>query len=150
VAVEVDLECAVVLGDLAGADKRLAELDDTPVGHLSPFTRATAARFRARVDAARLSLADAASAESVDLSASIEASFRTAAQIFTEHDLTYRSAVVQGELAEWLDTQGRRDDAVDAAAGAIVTFTVLRVTPWLDRLGHLVAADVSDAAPASA
>ncbi|HET6817825.1 MAG TPA: adenylate/guanylate cyclase domain-containing protein [Mycobacteriales bacterium] len=130
-AVAIIADSALALGDVAIVDKLLAELDATPVGHLSPFLRAQMARFHARVDATRLAPDDLVGA------AAVEASFRTAAKILGEHQLVYYQAVVEGELAEWLGAQGRRDEAMTVAVPARDAFARLRVRSWQHRLAGL-------------
>ena len=85
--------------DLDKAEELLALPESLDPGELTPYFRASTARLRARVDAAR------GSHERVD------ERFRSAATLFREFGIVFYVAVTQLEHAEWLLSQQRVDDA---------------------------------------
>ena len=99
------LESALALGRLEKADELLAQIDAIPLGKRPPLMRGQAARFRARVGAAR-------GAEDV------EQGFKTAAAIFREHSLVFDLAVAELEHGEWLVREGRSEEAEPLLAEA--------------------------------
>ena len=116
------LDAALAAGDLDGTEQLVARIEALPPGHRPPFLRAQAARFRARLAAARGEHDQA------------EQGFKTAEQIFREHSLPFWLAVVQLEHAEWLAGQERETDAEPLLAEAREIFERLKAVPWLDRI----------------
>jgi tetratricopeptide (TPR) repeat protein len=116
------VEAALEVDDLDAADDLLSSVEARDPGQLTPFLQASAARLRARLEAAR------GAHESVD------SRFRSAAARYREFGLVFHSAVCALEHAEWLLGQGRPEDAEPLFAEASETFTRLRATPWLERL----------------
>jgi hypothetical protein len=89
--------------------------------------RAQAARFRARVAAARGEDAD------------VEQGFKTAAAILREHRVVFNLAVTELEYAEWLAATGRRADAEPLLQEARDIFDRLEAKPWINRAAALEA-----------
>jgi len=114
-------EAALSLGDLDRLDELLAWVDGLPRGHVPPFVRAHATRFRARKAAAE-GHPDAA-----------EAGLKSAAGAFREIGIPFWVAVTELELGEWLAGQDRLEEAEPLLAQARETFERLRARPWLER-----------------
>jgi class 3 adenylate cyclase/tetratricopeptide (TPR) repeat protein len=116
------LEATLELDDHAKADELLALADTLQHGQLTPSLEAHRARFHARLDTIR------GDHDQVDQN------YVSARTIFRRHGLVFYHAVTQLERAEWLDAQGRREDAQPLLADARETFEGLEATPWLERL----------------
>ena len=99
VALGEGLESALALGRFEMVEELLARIEAIPPGARPPSLRAQAARFRARLAAAR------------GEEARVEQSFKTAEAVFREHSLVFHMAVAELEHAEWLVAQGRAEDA---------------------------------------
>ncbi len=122
---------ALELGDLDAADAMLAMVRQARPGMVSPELRAHAARLNARLSALR------------DGHEGVEAGFETAVAAFRELGTPFEQGVSLCELAEWLDGQGRSDEAATVALEARTLFERLGARPWLDRIRPLLAATSS-------
>ena len=100
-------------------------MTDAAPGAVSPFMRAQAERFRARLDALR------GSDDRVDQR------FKTAAGLFREIGTPFYLACALLEHGEWLTANGRSDDARPLLDEAREIFERLRATPWLERVAKL-------------
>ena len=116
------LESALALGRFVMVEELLARIEAIPSGKRSPSLRAQAARFRARLAAAR------------GEQARVEQWFKTAEAVFREHGLVFHLAVTELEHAEWLVAQGRAEDAEPLLAEARQIFERLEAAPWLERV----------------
>jgi predicted ATPase/class 3 adenylate cyclase len=119
------VEAAFALGDLDKADELIGTIESLRAGAQPPFLRAQAARFRARLSAARGG------------SAGVEQQFKTAEQIFREYGIPLWLAFTQLERAEWLADQGRPNEAGPLAGEAREIFERLEATPWAERAALL-------------
>ena len=117
-AVAAALDC-----DLAAADEMLGVIEALLPGQLTPFLKANALRFRARLDAQR------------GLSDRVDERFAGAEATFRELSTPFWLAVTLVEHAEW--RHGRGDDVAQLIAEAREIFERLRATPWLERLARL-------------
>jgi class 3 adenylate cyclase/tetratricopeptide (TPR) repeat protein len=115
------LESALALGRFDKVDALLGQIEAIPPGKRPPFLRAQAARFRARLAAAR------------GEHDGVEQGFKTASAVFREHGLTFHLAVTELEYGEWLTAQGRAGEAESLLAEARETFERLEATPWIER-----------------
>jgi hypothetical protein len=70
----------------------------------------------------------------------VEAGFETAIATFRDLGMPFEQGVSLCELAEWLDGQGRPDEAATRAIEARTLFERLGARPWLERVGPLLAA----------
>jgi tetratricopeptide (TPR) repeat protein len=117
-------EAAFIMGDEAKVDELLGLLERTAPGDLTPFLRATGARFGAR--RAALSSNGAAAA-----------GFAAAADIFRQLEMPFDRALVLLEHAEWLAGENRAEETAALAAEAREIFERLRAVPYIDRLDLL-------------
>jgi class 3 adenylate cyclase/tetratricopeptide (TPR) repeat protein len=115
------LESALAVGALEKLEAALDEIEILRPGEQRPWLRAQAARFRARLAAAR------------GEHGSVEQGFKTAEQILREYGIPFWLAVVQLEHGEWLIEQGRRDETEPLVDEARETFERLEARPWLER-----------------
>jgi class 3 adenylate cyclase/tetratricopeptide (TPR) repeat protein len=115
------LESAFVLGRFETVEELLARIEAIPPGKQSPFLGALAARYKARLAAAR------------GQDDSVEQGFKTASAVFREHGLMYHLALTELEHGEWLVAQGRAEEAERLLAEAREIFERLEATPWLER-----------------
>jgi hypothetical protein len=113
------LECAFELGDSDRLEELLQIIEGLRPGERPPLLDAHAARLRAKL------AGDAPAAER---------GFRRAADIFRERELVFWLAVTQLELAEWLTSRDRPDEAQPLLAQARETFERLEAKPWLERV----------------
>jgi tetratricopeptide (TPR) repeat protein len=116
------LESAYTLGDLGRVEQLLESVETRRPGELRPSLRAQAARFRAKLAAAR------------DEVAAVESGFKTAASIFREFGIVFWLAVTLLEHGEWLVGQQRSADAEPLLAEAREIFERLEAAPWLERV----------------
>jgi class 3 adenylate cyclase/tetratricopeptide (TPR) repeat protein len=116
------LEGALEMDDHDNAADLLAIVDVLQPGELTPSLEAQRHRFHARLDSLRGNHVH------------FERHYRTAEAIFAEYDLAFHLAVTQLEHAEWLISQGRRDEAQPLLAHAGGTFERLEAEPWITRL----------------
>jgi tetratricopeptide (TPR) repeat protein len=119
------LESALALGRLGDVEDVIARIDAIPPGVRPPSLRAQAARFQARLRAARGEHATA------------EQGFKTAEAIFREHGFVFPLAVTQLEHGEWLVAQGRPEDAEALLREARETFERLQAAPYVARVDAL-------------
>ena len=119
---------ALELGELDAADAMLAIVRRARPGLVSSELRGHLARLDARLSAGRGNH-DA-----------VEAGFETAIATFRDLGMPFEQGVSLCELAEWLDGQGRPDEAATRAIEARTLFERLGARPWLDRVGPLLAA----------
>ena len=127
----IAVEAALALDDLAKAEELLAVVESLPLGRQPQFLRAQASRFRGRLAALRQDVAEA------------ERGFKGAAGLFREIAVPFFLAVVELEHAEWLSELGRRDESEPLLVEAREIFERLGATPWLERAGARVGAEVS-------
>ena len=120
-ALTTGIESALALGRFADVEEFLARIDAMPPGKRPPLLRAQAARYRARLGAAR--------GDDID----VEQGFKTAAAIFREHRLVFGLAASELEQAEWLVEQGRWPEAEPLLAEAREIFERLEATPYVQR-----------------
>jgi tetratricopeptide (TPR) repeat protein len=128
IALAEGLEAALALGRLEKVEELIARIEAFPLGKRPPILRAQAARFQARLAAARGRHGEA------------EQGFKTASAIFREHGLTVLLAVTELEHAEWLVDRARRSDAESLLTEAREIFERLEATPWLERCDALAPA----------
>ena len=119
------VEAALASDDDAAVERVLHRVSEHPRGLVSPYLRAEAARFEARL-AARRGDAEVALRQ-----------FTAAAEAFQEIGNGYRVARTQLDHAEWLASVGRADEASALAGLAAPVFERLRATPWAVRARKL-------------
>jgi hypothetical protein len=117
-------EAALELGDREQASKFAERVRTLTVGNSSPFNRAQAARFQAR-------LGVEGGEEHTD------AFFREAVGRFREIEVPFWVARTGLEYAEWLCVNGRARDAEGLIEEAVEVFTRLGATPWVERTKRL-------------
>jgi tetratricopeptide (TPR) repeat protein len=115
------VEAALELDDVDKAEELVGVFEGLPRGRLPDYLVAQAARFRAAL-AARRGDADEA-----------ERRFKSSIGRFREIATRFWVAVAELEYAEWLQAEGRDDDAAALLAEAREIFEALGATPWLDR-----------------
>jgi len=121
-AVVVAVEASLLLGDLSKAQTILDVFRSLPPGRRTPFHTAHAMRL-----GARLSIAGGEQA-------GVEDGFKGAAGLFREMAFPFWMAVTMLEHAEWLQGQGREDEATPSLTEAEGIFERLEARPWLERL----------------
>ena len=121
-ALVLAIEVALDLGDTAKAEELLGIVESSRPGLVTPYLRAHAARFAARLAAAR-----------GDHEA-VESGFVAAEEGFRAIGMPFDLAVALVEHAEWLVGQGRQAEAEPLAAEAREVFERLGAKPWLDRV----------------
>ena len=121
------VEAAFELHDLEAADAILALVHQASPGLVMPSLRAHAARLGARACALR---AD---------HDSVEAGFEAAVAQFRDLGMPFELGVTLLELAEWLDGEGRQEDAAAHGIESRSLFEQLGARPWLDRVERLLA-----------
>lgn len=114
-------EAATELGDLDRLESLLAVVADLGAGKKAPFLDAHAERFRARLAAARGEAEEG------------ENAFKAAAGLMREIGLPFWLAVTELEHAEWLDGQGRGEEAEALLGVSREIFADLEAAPWLER-----------------
>jgi class 3 adenylate cyclase/tetratricopeptide (TPR) repeat protein len=119
------LEASLALGRLDRAEQLLAEVEDLRPGEMTPFLRANAARFGARLAAAR------------GEETGVENGFKSGAGLFRELSAPFWLAMTLLEHGEWLAGRGRALEAEPLLAEARTTFERLGAAPWLDRLSRV-------------
>jgi tetratricopeptide (TPR) repeat protein len=119
-------EAAFALGDDAGVKDLLQEVQEMRTGQVTPYLRAQATRLEGRRAMGR---GEAEGAES---------GLKAAAGLFREIGMPFWLAVALLELGEWLQAQGRSEDAGPLLGEAQEIFERLKAGPWLERLGQLV------------
>jgi tetratricopeptide (TPR) repeat protein len=119
---------ALELGELDAAAAMLTMVRQARPGLVSPELHGHVARLDAHLSALRGN------------HDSVEAGFETAVAAFRELSAPFEQGVALCELAEWLEGQGRSDDAATTALEARTLFERLGARPWLDRIRPLLAA----------
>jgi predicted ATPase/class 3 adenylate cyclase len=119
------IEAAFVLSDLDKAEQLLALPESLAPGELTPFLQGHALRLRARLEIAR------------GRTDGIDARFRSAAALFREFSIVFHLAVTELEHGEWLQAQGRDEEAQPLLVDAREIFEDLNATPWLERAGRI-------------
>jgi len=119
------LEAALDLGDAAKAEELLGIVESARPGLVTPYLRAHAARFAARLAAARGD------------DESVEPGFLAAVLGFRAIKMPFDLAVTLLEHAEWLTQQGRSSEADSGVEEATQIFEQLGAKPWLDRVSRL-------------
>jgi tetratricopeptide (TPR) repeat protein len=119
------LEASLALGDLDKVRELLARIDALRPRERTPFYRAHASRFRAR-------LAIAAGTDG-----DVEADFEEAARLFQEYGVPFWLAVTQLERGEWLVADSRQDEAEPLLAEARAIFERLEAKPWTERVDRV-------------
>ena len=132
-------EAALALGDLDQARSLLGLVESLPKGELTPYLRAHAARFRAR-------LGSVDDAELTDISALFEA----AIDHFRASGFAFWLAVTRVEYAEWLAANDQAADAGALREQAAEFFTHVEAQPWLERLAASEHATAGSAQPLTA
>jgi class 3 adenylate cyclase len=127
----VAVEAALALDDLAKAEELLTVVESLPLGRQPQFLRAQASRFRGRLATLKQDADEA------------ERGFKGAAGLFREIAVPFYLAVVELERGEWLAGQGRSEEAELLLVEAREIFEWLEATPWLERVGSRVGAEVS-------
>jgi class 3 adenylate cyclase/predicted ATPase len=120
------IEAALALGDLVSADSMLALVHAARPGLVTPSLRGQAARLEARMCAMRGD------------HDSVEARFTTAAAEFRDLRMPFELGVTLVELAEWLDGQGRHEDAAACGIESLALFERLSARPWIERARRLL------------
>jgi class 3 adenylate cyclase/tetratricopeptide (TPR) repeat protein len=124
------LEAALELNDLGKVEEMLVIVEALPPGRSSQFLQAQTSRFRAHL-AARQGAGEEA-----------DRRFKRATGLFRELALVFYLGVTQLEHAEWLAGEGRAE-AEPLLAETREIFERLGATPWLERAGARVGAEVS-------
>jgi hypothetical protein len=122
------LQAALALGRHDDARALIALLADRPPGHIAPYLRAQLARGHAL-----LAIAE-------DRHDTVEAQFATAIDGLRTLDYPYWLAVTQTDLAAWLVTRGRGDEATAPVGEASAAFQSLGAAPALSRAQTIPAA----------
>ncbi|MGA7989182.1 MAG: adenylate/guanylate cyclase domain-containing protein [Candidatus Dormiibacterota bacterium] len=118
---------ALEAGDLERADRILAIVREARPGLVTRQLRAQVARLEARLSALRGN------------HYAVEAGFEAAIAAFQDLGTPFEQAVALCELAEWLEGQGRHDDAVPVAVEARALFEGLAARQWVERVQTLLA-----------
>ena len=125
----VGIESAFAIDDLEAVDELLRMIEAYPPGKQPQFLQAHAMRFRARLADRRGEAAD------------VGALFKGAAGLFREIAVPFYMAVTLLEHGEWLERQGRADEATTLLDEARAVFERLHAEPWLERLGQTSGAE---------
>jgi class 3 adenylate cyclase/tetratricopeptide (TPR) repeat protein len=133
IAIAEGLELGLALGRFDHVEELLARIDAIPSGRRPPSMVAQAARYRARLAAAR------------NEHDAVEQGFKTGEAVFREHGLTFFVAATELEHAEWLAGRGRSEEAEPLLAEAREIFERLAATPWLERCDRLAPARAATA-----
>jgi class 3 adenylate cyclase/tetratricopeptide (TPR) repeat protein len=127
-AFTIAVEAALQLDDVDKAQELIAIVEGLPPGRSPQLMQAQVARFRAALAARR---GDAEEAERL---------FKRAAGRFRELSVPFYLAVSELEHAEWLDAQGRGEEAEPLLSEARATFDRIGAVPWLERTDRLAVA----------
>jgi tetratricopeptide (TPR) repeat protein len=133
IAIGEGLESALALGRFEHVEALLGRIDAIPPGKRPPSLVAQAARYRARLAAAR------------NEHDGVEQGFKTAEAVFREHGLTFFVAATEVEHAEWLVGQGRGEEAGPLLEESREIFERLEATPWIERCERLAPARMATA-----
>jgi hypothetical protein len=121
-------ETGLAMGDLDKVQELLDIVHTWRPGEVTPYLRAQAERFAARLEAAR----------GKDPTLGMRAALRE----FTELLTPFWTAVTSLELAEWLLIEGRNAEAAPLVEESRKIFKELGAQPWLERLESCGALDV--------
>jgi class 3 adenylate cyclase/tetratricopeptide (TPR) repeat protein len=121
------MEAALELGDTTKAEELLGIVESARPGLVTPYLRAHAARFAARLAAERGD------------DESVETGFMAAVLGFRGIGMPFDLAVTLLEHAEWLTTQDRAPEALPSLEEATEIFDRLLATPWLERTSKVAA-----------
>src|SRR5207247_8749783 len=116
------IEAARSMGDLAKAQEFVSMVEQLRAGDQTPFQRAQAARYGARLAATRGEVER------------VEPGFKSAAGLYREIGTPFWLAQTLLEHGEWLGEQGRAEEAKLLLEEARGIFERLRATPWLERV----------------
>jgi tetratricopeptide (TPR) repeat protein len=116
------LEAAFAMGDLDRVAEHVATIDDLRPGEATPYVLAEGARFSAKLAVAQ-GREEAADRQFVEAEARLR-----------EIGIPYSLGVALAEHGEWLNEQGRADEADPLLAEARGIFVELKARPWLERL----------------
>jgi class 3 adenylate cyclase/tetratricopeptide (TPR) repeat protein len=126
-AISRGVEAAFELDDLEAAGAMLALVQQASPGLVTPSLRGQAARLGARACALRGD------------HDSVEAGFAAAIAQFRDLGMPFELGVVLLEFAEWLDGEGRQEEAAAFGLESRALFEQLGARPWLDRVERLLA-----------
>jgi len=124
------MTAALEIGDIAKADELMTIVEQAKPGEVTPYMRAHAARFAARL------AAEGGESEAV------EPGFLAAEKGLRDLEMPFDLAAVLLEHAEWLVAQDRQADAEPSLAEAREIFDRLGARPWLERLSRVATATV--------
>jgi tetratricopeptide (TPR) repeat protein len=120
------VEAALDLGDFDKAEQLVSWVEGLRAGDQTPFQRAQAARFRARLSIRR---------GDIDR---VEPGFKSSAGLFREIGTPFWLAATLLEHGEWLQGQGRREETTPLLDEAKEIFRRLQAGPWLERVERLL------------
>jgi len=115
-------DAALAMGDVQRAGEFLAEMEAVPRGERSPYFWAEIARIGAKLAAVR---GDGAAAQ---------AGFEEATAGLRPLGMRFHLGVALAEYGQWLEGEGRAEEAAPILAEARGIFEDLKATWWLDRL----------------
>jgi tetratricopeptide (TPR) repeat protein len=115
-------DAALAMGDVKRAQESLGEMEAVALGEQSPYFKAEIARLRARLAAFR---GDAAAAQ---------AGFEESVAGFRPLGMRFHVGVALAEYGQWLEREGRAQEAEPVLSEAREIFEDLKATWWLDRL----------------
>jgi hypothetical protein len=121
------LEAALRSDKLTEAAGLLAKVSEASPGHVPPYLRAQLARYTALLDVAKGETSE------------VEENLRSAVETLGKLGYRYWLARAEADLARWLTSQGRGQEAGTLLSEAISTLTELGAQPDLDRLGATAA-----------
>ncbi len=119
------LQAALELDQRGKACELLAIFEQLPPGRRPQSMNATAARFRAQLAARERNAEEA------------DRLFKRAGGLFHELAMPFHLAVTRLEHAEWLQAQGRADEAQPLLIEAREIFERLEAKPWAERVEHV-------------
>jgi hypothetical protein len=132
-ALPLALEAVIRNSDLKEARRLLAMLADAPADQVPPYVAAQRARY-----SALLALAAGVSATET------EADLRFAMDTFAALGYRYRHARAQADLAHWLLTQHRQEEAEHLLDAARATFSKLGAPDHILDVGFMTLSDQFD------
>jgi class 3 adenylate cyclase/tetratricopeptide (TPR) repeat protein len=115
-------DAALAMGDVKRAQEFLEEMEAVPRGERSPYFQAEIAGLRAKLAAIR---GEAAAAQ---------LGFEEAVAGFRPLGMRFHVGVALAEYGQWLEREGRAQEAEPALSEAREIFEDLKATWWLDRL----------------
>jgi class 3 adenylate cyclase/predicted ATPase len=120
----VAMEAALTLGRIDKAEELLSSVEALSPGQRTQFYGAHVARFRAQLALRR------------DEPDEAERLFKGAGGLFQELAMPFYLAVTRLEHAEWLESEGRAEDAEPLLAEARQVFERLQAVRWLERVAQ--------------